>query len=83
MCLSKTLNCNNKCQCDKIKVLKEREKCQFVTAISIPSLESVSSSDGGPDDEELQEEEGSEVSSKGQESTSEDESEVECDQTSG
>ena len=40
------------------------------SAISIPSLESVSSSDGGSDNEELQEEEGSEVSSKGQESTS-------------
>ena len=53
------------------------------SAISIPSLESVSSSDGGSDNEELQEEEGSEMLSLGQESTSEDESEVECDQTSG
>ena len=47
------------------------------SAVSIPALESVSSSDGSLDEEELQEEEGAEVSSEGQESAGEDESEVE------
>ena len=53
------------------------------SAVSIPSLESISSSDGSLDEEELQEEEGSEVPSEGQESAGEDESEVEHGEASG
>ena len=53
------------------------------SAVSIPSLESVSSSDGSSDKEELQEEDGSEMSSERQEPASEDESEAECDEASG
>ena len=53
------------------------------SAVSIPSLESISSSDGSSDEEELQEEDGSEMSSERQESASEDESEAERDEASG
>ena len=52
------------------------------SALSIPSLESVTSSDGSSDEEELQEEDGSAMSSEGQESASEDESEAERDEAS-
>ena len=52
------------------------------STISISALESISSSDGSSDEEELQEEEGSEVLSEGQESAGEDESEVEHGETS-
>ena len=52
------------------------------SALSIPSLESVSSSDGSSDEEELQEEDGPAMSPEEQESASEDESEAEHDEAS-